>query len=642
MSYTLPQQSAGRLVSRIAPFPGESLVSILARASHVNAFESVVEVLALLGLRVPLPGSFAYAKYDKSSIIATLLNLEDADISSRMHQVLSNGCNGAVNWYGTSIPRTYINASRRRISPSSLKTSPHHRDVWALKPLSFCPESFELLTSECPYCEGRLAWSQTLGPWRCEHCRRSLRHTSTETVPFDLRTEAAAAAGLLSTDAEIRANALRYLPDPFRQWGAGEAFQAIVELAAIAECEVPELAPNEGVRWWRGGFAGFGAKQLVDGYRFLCEWPDSLENYVKEINSGKNVISRTRMGRLSKFFIPTAPPTAIGNLIREMIPNTLGELNVPIKSTRGGKVFGANRSKTVTITEASELVGIKSTLLRHLLGAGKSFVAEHPGRRGVRLFDKEMITRSGNIYKESLSLNEVSSRIGVPWYCIPMMANMGYISLVSDHDALLIAGGEPRVVGRSINELNSQLLALPTVCGLRGESLAVKMAGTMVPATWVRVIEGLLSGSLRLLAQGDDPRRPLDGMLVEADALKAILKNSSDMAAPEVCVSRVAAAKILRLPYVVVCDAAAKGLLGANGRNPKFDLSLIDVQKFSRRFVGTLEGSTMVGVKTADLRSCMALIGFRPAHVIARNAIWRRSHVNQAAEYPKIEGDVAR
>jgi hypothetical protein len=219
---------------RVKPHPGESLLSIIARAAEANVFERLTDLLSLAGMKMKVPAYIPFTRLEDAGRLSSALDVPVEDVQFRMHRPISDlSVLNRVDWYGEQLPRRYIDATPRRFSPAALRRSDHHRAAWMLKPLGFCPETMEFLQSSCPHCKKPTEWKFTLSIGRCEHCNKSLRRFKPGKLPWHLRVEAASVAALVSTDPGKRTLAVHSYPEPFCHWKAGDIFVAAVEVGTL-------------------------------------------------------------------------------------------------------------------------------------------------------------------------------------------------------------------------------------------------------------------------------------------------------------------------------------------------------------------------------------------------------------------------
>ena len=264
-------------------------------------------------------------------------------------------------WHGPA--RRFVETTARRISPLGLRASGHHRAVWMVKGLTYCPDTFEELTSRCPGCDGKLQWETARALSRCESCWTVLADYPGGRLSADLHADAKDVAGLVSPDSQVRNQVLRSLPQPFCSWEPGDVFQAAVELGLITSSPIaPPNCPRSKLLSV-GDFSRFSAAELVSGYNFIKSWPRSFRRHVEEVTRERRGDRRTFLGRMGKYFDRLAPETPLCRLIRQELPAVLGELNVSTCGRRSDDADRSRRDGTITSNDALTHFGMLPTKL---------------------------------------------------------------------------------------------------------------------------------------------------------------------------------------------------------------------------------------------------------------------------------------
>ena len=210
------------LLITVSPKVGESLNSIIARASCENAVERPRVLLNLVGLSTLRPDYIAFTKLEYSEALAQLLSIDSTSFRTFFHPFFDrDSAASLVDWFGTPLPRRYINPQVRRYSPSSLRKSGHHRAQWMIEPLRYCPESLELLSSDCPICGATLGWRKTLRVTVCEVMRAVLRRHTAERDSELHACRCIRNAALVSSRSRSQTAYSYYAPPSILRMGAG-------------------------------------------------------------------------------------------------------------------------------------------------------------------------------------------------------------------------------------------------------------------------------------------------------------------------------------------------------------------------------------------------------------------------------------
>jgi hypothetical protein len=219
------------------PLEDESLIGFVARACDRNGHINVVHALRLAGARPDRSRSIARDDDVDFVRLSQFFGCAEEDWRHRVHGRF--GTVGFIDYFGMPIRMLLREPKIRRVAPAGLRLSPHHRAIWQLKPLHYCPVTGDLLISKCPNpaCGRELRWDLTYGIQFCEFCvdtntaepRVDLRSLEpTKLTGNDLRTYVSI-ANLLNPAFEDRAVIL----SPFHNWPRWEVFDLVLLIAVI-------------------------------------------------------------------------------------------------------------------------------------------------------------------------------------------------------------------------------------------------------------------------------------------------------------------------------------------------------------------------------------------------------------------------
>ena len=112
-----------------------------------------------------------------------------------------------IHWFGGRAWQSELRTTIRRYAPASLALSAHHRAIWQLASVPFCPETFQVLRSECHECGATQRWRYANGIATCDQdvCSADLREGQAEFIPHEMRGNLGIYAGLFSNDPDVRA-----------------------------------------------------------------------------------------------------------------------------------------------------------------------------------------------------------------------------------------------------------------------------------------------------------------------------------------------------------------------------------------------------------------------------------------------------
>jgi hypothetical protein len=565
-------------------------------------------------------------------MIGELLQTTPDEIDDRLHHRVEGGqfAEGA-NWFGTVLPKKYLQSRGRRVSPASLKSSPHHRSVWMVRPLTFCPESWELLIGECPYCERPLGWHRTLGPWRCETCGRSLRHHKGDSVPEKLRDNLRIASALVSTDPAIRIRAMESLPSPFCAWGAGDVFAAAVELGtgAMIHRAGGKLADASSLA--RFDFSYFSEEHLAAGIELISGWESKFPNLVKDVvlfNLRSTKSARRALGFFGKYFTADCADTYLRKEIRRCMPKIISSLNAPIKTYDNSSIPVYRNSMVFSRSEASKSLKICARTLCRLDKKGESSIRSRGHKSETKLFNAKKLSASVKFYRSSISGSVAAARLGLPSFAMTALANDGVIDRVFDRDAMLMAQADQLYTSVSIDTLRDALFGVAQGRDDGGISVWKALEREAAPAIWSGVIKAILSGELYASWNAGPNAAAGEALSLQPIAVQDFRVGLRHELAPEdVTICEIEAARVLGTSPVVVSQAVKSGLLRAARSRRRLEIPLKALAEFSSEFILNGEIADRMGVHSAACRERMSDCGITPIRACPKARIWPRAEV---------------
>lgn len=274
------------------PFANESLLGFVARACDRNGHPSVVQALELAGFKTFRAHFLSVSETVDLQSLATFFGCREDQLRSRLQlPILINGCppNAFINHEGTPVRALMREPLLRRVSPISLRMSPHHRADWTIRSLRYCPESGELLTSDCPNpkCGKPLAWTYAYGLPFCESCvdddscpTTDLRRSELPRLVGEDLSLYRSIANLLTG---VAPDASQTLPPSFATWEGWEVFDMIAMLGNMIAKRFPD----------RLGLRGKSCFALPDWHqsfmmsaRIVANWPSSFGDLVATLKEG--------------------------------------------------------------------------------------------------------------------------------------------------------------------------------------------------------------------------------------------------------------------------------------------------------------------------------------------------------------------
>lgn len=218
-----------------APLPDEALPGYLSEcAERYSAHPSAI--LELAGCQPSLDRASFLSSPEVERLAATLSRQKEV-FGPYVYRRGTIGFAGipSVQFGGAALRRAHLVVSKRRLSPAAMRQSNHVRALSMVEPVTFCPESWTLLSERClnPECGKPLTWPQLAHVSECHHCKADQRNFETEPVPHHLRPVLAIWADLLHPVGDRRAEATHRLPEKLQRLDPGSVFDLVLGLAGV-------------------------------------------------------------------------------------------------------------------------------------------------------------------------------------------------------------------------------------------------------------------------------------------------------------------------------------------------------------------------------------------------------------------------
>ncbi|RZK03396.1 MAG: hypothetical protein EOO76_03095 [Novosphingobium sp.] len=503
--------------------------------------------------------------------------------------------------------RTHLVFDSRRISPASLKVSPHHRIAWLHSLLPYCPESLELLIDECPRCRKRLGWRRGWGIDTCEHCRTIIESPDAEYLPDALagsyRGFAAIAAGI----SEKLKPVLAALADELRALSPLSLVLLTVELGRL-------LGDDEDDG--RGDVRRLGTLRTAEagarGFELLHEWPQRLRD---EIATRMAILMEAGAGGHRRFL---AALRRLGDedgrardrvdLIRRALPEVFQHASRAYRIERD--VIGT--------AEFSRLTGLSSAQLKLLRddGSALDYAILRSGERESAQYSREHAEDLNACLRNSEPASRLAGRLGVPHYAVEQLACLGDVTMEAD-PRLKSVRPELRLTSASVEALMARLVDAVSDADAPDGAIPVSRAVRVIGGRckpWGAIFEALAAGEVAAwwpagTDTGSLPKIALfRTMLVMPHAFVSLRDVAFDQAAWSGFafareISQRDACEILNLDNVLIRPAVSAGRLNARkgaARGQEFELA--EILDLAAEIVSAAELAPVLGVRENNVR----------------------------------------
>ncbi|ESQ83990.1 hypothetical protein AEAC466_09605 [Asticcacaulis sp. AC466] len=266
-SSDLPQ----RLPISVEIIPGETLHGYLRRVANANHMPTMRSLFVLLGISVESERTRASQMLADLPRMTAILG-QDAETIRELIPVFNVKSGQTAEFHRLKIRDLYINHNGRRVSPSGLQVSSHHRFEWDLLPLGFCAETWDLLIDRCPQdgCGNRLTWAGRGAIHLCGHCGYDLRSASVAKVQPEHRQNLSFLADIICGEPLRQQRALLRLHPQLRHLNRGSLFELVLLFGRV------ELTFSGKYESLRGRHKLGYPERLLLGSEILIGYPQTI------------------------------------------------------------------------------------------------------------------------------------------------------------------------------------------------------------------------------------------------------------------------------------------------------------------------------------------------------------------------------
>ncbi|CAN5385853.1 hypothetical protein BH10PSE5_BH10PSE5_11630 [soil metagenome] len=355
-----------------------------------------------------------------------------------------------VAYFGGSIQRYRLLHLIRRLSPEALRLSPHHRVEWQVRPLTFCPETWEYLIDQCPACRKRLGWTNASQVHLCGHCSADLRSATSPQVPAEFRQDLELFAGLVHHEDNRRSMSKAQLAPELQTLSPSSLFELGLRFCSALE------STRDGQRSSRGQPS---PAVLAEAVQLLCNFPGSLERFAASSRSDTSVKSPFFSSLVAAFYNLEFDPHLRGlvhDLVQTYEPIRAGAVRLKaLREARG----------RLTLTEAAAALKIERDKAGKLADEGAFGVSGARGHsRTIRWLDADAVENVRAKLSNRLSARSFERSFGLPHPGIEQCVSVGHLEVfneINTHDIFEGLQLNRRVALGLIDQINSRLRPLP-------------------------------------------------------------------------------------------------------------------------------------------------------------------------------------
>lgn len=592
-----PRLAPWRVSSVVPLHAGESLDGYVARVAAAHHMPRLADVTEVAGAAATARPHATFCEAGKLDVLADCLRLDPETV--RLHSPLWSEDTETLNFFGTSVPKDFLQFTHRRFSPEALGRSPHHRALWYLRILPICIETWTYLQDCCPnpVCSRRQAWRRTNGIDLCDFCAEPLTRAEAIPVPDELRPNLQNLIDLVHPDPARRATVRKLLPTKLTQLSGGELLELACTLAPILD---PRAADPISMRVLSLAVAAdIMVPALAQTWPLLSSWPLGFQQIL---------INRLNQNARS---MAAAKRDMVYRLLYKPLKRKLSQPVLDVIHDFAADCRAARRDG-VTIAEAIQLTGGRQPALFAMRRNGElPTILGLDGCRFQPLIPREAIEDLIERNKPRERLTRAAERLGVPTYTVHQLV----------HDGLLQAAPPPpgctdrlAIYQASLAELSARL---HDQLGNDDEGYDVNIAQLMKrlggrPKPWSRVFSAILAGHLS--ARLSPGKLPLaKRIMVKSDAVLSlpIFADRTDMAWDEIHVIKADLADMMNItPHNF--SHYSDFLIGP-GEHLR-DIPMMEAMRLARTYVGSAELAHRQGLHFSAVRHFLESRGVKAAY----------------------------
>lgn len=626
------------------PLPDESLLGLLARTADRNAWDLLSRVLGLADIDTYRTWTFPTTGCSAERDLAFVLRVEPNDVACRMHPELKlpGRRHVHVDFFGTPIRASYRETRLRRVSPLSLRTSPHHRATWDLRPLCFCADSREILIHRCPVCGNDLRWRRTAGIQHCEACvdedgdpTVDLRDHPQPLVEVADETALSFLGDVIHPDPDRRGRARRAVAPEFSALSPGDLFEVVLSIARATAGEPGRIGTGQRKYGSLEGFDVLTPEILTRSARVLLTWPRAYCDLADRMRVG--AAARTsRNGMLKE--IGSLALLAWSQDLPDEARAAFDDGNRVWMDGLEGRTAGLARFRRglvpegyITQKEAARRLRMRAVDVRGLASRPDvAVVRMTDSATGPVLYRADQIARIDEVRRDLIEDDAAALRLGVPLWATRELVERGHLVAETGPAAALRSEGlflRTSSVDALVARLEARVAEGPFAARLVGA--VRKAASPRMP--WPALIEAILDGRMNLHWS----RRPRASFvenvaLVDLGQFTTLVESVGP--APEadkVQMSDREAALALGTIEFTVCKLVEAGLLAVTGARFRRH-AVPDLASFQARYAFTSEIATTLGSKAADVRLRLTALGIQPIAEFGdgKQLVWSREHLS--------------
>lgn len=403
----------------ITPIPGESFNGLLHRWAAGNFIDSMFEVTRAAGVEYR---SFPDTALNERRDLSTIAEITGIPLPELQSRTLPTGDDELTRkLFGVCVRKSDLEIQDRRFAPASLRLSAHHRALWMVRTISFCPDTWQYLRSTChrDRCGVVQHWNCTFGIERCDRCLADLRDGPSEFVPEDEQEALGEVVRLLGPDPTQRRTALATLPAALGEITPDAAYELLIRLMKVID---PSLPIARTIMHLGGPRELSSAMALA--WRVLQSWPDGFLNLAAERIRPRTTRDDGNAGETMRFLSLSRNRSQISNPVARRVVKEMSD-SIDISEP-------ANAAKFLTLNNAARAVGLKQSRLSDLRRNGilrTRFAIRRD--RPLAAFCADEIASLNAGFEDRMSIETARYELGITCHGVEQLLALGLLDEVA-------------------------------------------------------------------------------------------------------------------------------------------------------------------------------------------------------------------
>lgn len=602
--------------------PDESLLGLVTRRGAEHFLGSNRIILKGCGIDVRHQGdAVVHATREDMRKLSRILRIDEEHIRKKVCAVIGEDHTGKlVEWGGRSMRLRDLETRFRRISPTSMVDSPHHRQPWLLRLLPYCPISFERLIDTCPSCGSSLRWSAAKPmAWcdqtGCENGDRPIPPTA-DFLSEEIRREYGLFADLVCSHREKADRARASLHHDLQTIDNPTLVDLILLMSDIDRPATSKASMSIS----RRTDAAELAERIAKGTRAVAAWPEPLERMTRRAIHNKK--SEYHLWLRLKNAASHHPNPGLRGLLVAGVP-TLNDCRRTAAPPNSSPIMlQTELVKRTSISAEQGTLLSKGDYLRR---------DDREGDPGSSKFDLELAEDFIEQWKASSRNNVVANRLKLPVYAVHQCAMAGLLERPSNKGVRAI---EPdgRIMNASLTALEVILDTLPVVGPDGGDLISLAVASKIIGGglkPWAAIIQLVTDGTLECHRARDEKRPTVKSLLLKRDdvsVLGQLSATQSDYHLSQISVSKEDVKEILNARSKQIDELEATGQLSFAHDGRKLACQLSQVLTVAENRIFGAELSIRTGIYPNKLAEKLLAMGINALP----NGGWARAETLRA------------